>query len=55
MRQNLFNLDERERFQEKNLRGLINYAKVLTRELEDYKSKVKMAQKNHLRLKEYWK
>jgi len=45
MKQNLLNLDERERYKEKNLRGLINYAKKLTNELEMYKEKVKMAEK----------
>jgi hypothetical protein len=33
-------IDQRERYQEKNLRGLINYAKKLTYELEEYKDKV---------------
>lgn len=45
MRRDLLNLNTRERFQTKNLRGLINYAKQLTQELEDYKIKVKMAEK----------
>lgn len=45
MRWNILNLDNRERFQHKNLRGLINYAKKLTFELEEYKEKVKMAEK----------
>lgn len=42
---NLNQLDDRDRFAAKNLRGLINYAKKLTRELEEYKEKVKMAEK----------
>lgn len=29
----------------KNIRGLINYAKTLTLELDEYKEKVKMAEK----------
>ena len=45
MQWNLLNLDNRERFQHKNLRGLINYAKKLTHELEEYREKVKMAEK----------
>ena len=45
MRQNLLQLDGRERFQEKNLKSLIAYAKKLTHELEEYKEKVKMAEK----------
>ena len=45
MRVNLFQLDMREQFQEKNLRGLINYAKKLTLELDDFKSKVQMAER----------
>ena len=45
MRQNLLQLDDRENFQVKNLRGLINYAKKLTLELEEYKEKVRMAEK----------
>lgn len=45
MKQNLNKLDSRERFQEKNLRGLINYAKKLTKELEEFKGKVRMAER----------
>ena len=42
---NVGKLDARERYQEKNLKGLVNYAKKLTMELEDYKEKVKMAER----------
>ena len=45
MRVYLKSLDDRERFQEKNLRGLINYAKKLTLELEEFKDKVQMAER----------
>lgn len=45
MRRDFLNLTDRERFQTKNLRGLINYAKKLTLELEMYKEKVKMAER----------
>lgn len=45
MRWYLKTLDDRERFQEKNLRGLINYAKKLTKELDDFKEKVQMAER----------
>ena len=45
MRVSLLQLDSREKYQEKNIRGLITYAKKLTLELEDYKEKVKMAEK----------
>mmetsp|Transcript_27683 Transcript_27683/g.20791 ORF Transcript_27683/g.20791 Transcript_27683/m.20791 type:complete len:141 (+) Transcript_27683:209-631(+) len=45
MRVNIDLLDEREQFQHKNLRGLVKYAKKLTRELEDYKGKVSMAER----------
>eukprot|EP00347_Sterkiella_histriomuscorum_P023494 403334433 len=45
MRRDILNLTGREQFQHKNLRGLINYAKKLTQELEEYKVKVKMAEK----------
>lgn len=45
MRANLVSLDSRERYQQKNLKGLIKYAKKLTFELEDYKDKVVMAEK----------
>lgn len=34
---NLALLDEREQFQEKNIRGLIKYAKKLTLELDQYR------------------
>ena len=45
MRQNLQGLTAREEKQMKNIRGLIAYAKKLTLELEEYKEKVKMAEK----------
>ncbi|CDW87931.1 UNKNOWN [Stylonychia lemnae] len=45
MKMNILNLTDRERFQHKNLKGLIGYAKKLTQELEDYRIKVKMAEK----------
>lgn len=45
MRVSLLQLDSREKYQEKNIKGLISYAKTLTLELEDYKEKVKMAEK----------
>jgi hypothetical protein len=45
MNQNLQILNDREAFQLKNIRGLINYAKTLTKELEEYKEKVKIAEK----------
>lgn len=38
-------LDSRERYQEKNLKGIVAYAKKLTRELEEFKEKVKMAER----------
>ena len=41
---NLDRLHQRESFQEKNLRGLVKYAKKLTVELEDYKQKVVMSE-----------
>ena len=44
MRVNIHKLDQRERFQEKNIRGLINYAKKLTKELDEYRGKVRMAE-----------
>jgi hypothetical protein len=44
IRENLSNLDAREQFQEKNLKGLVKFAKGLTVELEDYKRKVVMAE-----------
>jgi len=44
IRENLANLDAREQFQEKNLKGLVKFAKGLTVELEDYKRKVVMAE-----------
>ena len=44
IRENLSNLDTREQFQEKNLKGLVKFAKGLTVELEDYKRKVIMAE-----------
>ena len=37
-------MDIREQFQEKNLKGLVKFAKGLTVELEDYKRKVVMAE-----------
>jgi hypothetical protein len=45
MKINLSKLDNRERFQENNVKGLVKYAKKLTRELEDYKEKVLMAER----------
>jgi hypothetical protein len=36
---------DRERYQEQNLRGIVKYAKKLTQELEEYKEKVKMAER----------
>ena len=44
MKEDLVGLDVRERYQEKNLKGLVKYAKGLTVELEDYKQKVVMAE-----------
>lgn len=41
---NLNRLNSRESFQEKNLRGLVKYAKKLTVELEEYKQKVVMSE-----------
>lgn len=38
------NVEGRERFQEKNLKGLVKFAKKLTVELEEYKQKVVMAE-----------
>ena len=38
------NVQDRESFQEKNLRGLVKFAKKLTVELEEYKQKVVMAE-----------
>ena len=37
IKDNLDRLNGRENFQEKNLRGLVKFAKKLTIELEDYK------------------
>ena len=37
IKENLEKVDERERFQEKNIKGLVKFAKKLTVELEDYK------------------
>jgi hypothetical protein len=37
-------LDEREKSNAKNLKGLINYAKKLTRELDEQREKVQMAE-----------
>ncbi len=45
MRLNILQLDDREWYQHKNIRGLIKYAKQLTKELEEFKEKVKMAEK----------
>ena len=44
IKDNLSKLDERERFQHQNLRGLVKFAKKLTVELEDFKQKVVMAE-----------
>lgn len=37
IKDNLMNVQDRERFQEKNLKGLVKFAKKLTVELEEYK------------------
>jgi hypothetical protein len=44
IRDNIMNLDPRERFQEANLKGLVKYAKKMTVELEEQKSKVVMSE-----------
>ena len=44
IRLNYEKLDERERANGKNLRGLISYAKKLTRELDEQRDKVQMAE-----------
>ena len=44
IKDNLDRLHGRESFQEKNLRGLVKYAKKLTVELEEYKQKVVMSE-----------
>ena len=44
IRDNLEGLKDRENFQDKNLKGLVKYAKKLTVELEDYKQKVIMSE-----------
>ena len=44
IKDNLSKLDDRERFQHKNLRGLVKFAKKLTVELEEFKSKVVMSE-----------
>lgn len=44
IKDNVMKLESRERFQEKNLKGLVKYAKKLTVELEDYKQKVIMSE-----------
>ena len=44
IKENLSKLDDRERFQHSNLRGLVKFAKKLTVELEDFKQKVVMAE-----------
>lgn len=44
IRDNLCNLDPRLEFQEKNLKGLVKYAKKLTVELEEQKQKVIMSE-----------
>ena len=41
---NLSNIDQRETFQHKNLKGLIKFAKKLTIEMEQYKQKVLMTE-----------
>ena len=38
-------IEERDIAQEKNIKGLINYSKRITSELEDYKQKVEMSEK----------
>ena len=44
IKDNVMKLENREQFQEKNLKGLVKYAKKLTVELEDYKQKVIMSE-----------
>lgn len=44
IKDNLEGLKTRENFQDKNLKGLVKYAKKLTVELEDYKQKVIMSE-----------
>lgn len=44
-RQYLKKLDDRVISQEKNLKGLVEYAKELRSELEEYKTKVEMSEK----------
>ena len=44
IKDNLSKLDDRERYQHKNLRGLVKFAKKLTVELEEFKSKVIMSE-----------
>lgn len=44
IKDNLSKLDDRERFQHQNLRGLVKFAKKLTVELEEFKSKVVMSE-----------
>lgn len=44
IKDNLDKLNSREQFQEKNLRGLVKFAKKLTVELEEYKQKVVMSE-----------
>ena len=52
IQENLVKLDQRERFQHKNLRGLVKYAKKLTVELEEHKQKVIMSEQIVRDLKE---
>jgi len=44
VKENIVNIDPRERFQEANLRSLVKYAKSLTVDLEEQKTKVVMSE-----------
>ena len=44
IKDNLSKLDDREHYQHKNLQGLVKFAKKLTVELEEFKSKVIMSE-----------
>ena len=45
MNANIQQLQNRDEFQEKNIKGLVRYAKKITQELEEYKGKVEMAER----------
>ena len=44
IKESLLDVENRERYQEHNIKGLVKFAKKLTVELEDYKHKTEMAE-----------